>query len=50
MKMQKRSFDLFLWGFEIGSRRWRGAAEFGIALFRGKLLWTWRHRQGVIGI
>jgi hypothetical protein len=44
-----RFMKLFRWGFELGSLRWRGAAEFGIALFRGKLLWTWRHKQGVIG-
>ncbi len=47
--MTMRSMRLFRWGLEIGSLRWQGAPEFGVVLFRGKLLWTWRHKQGVIG-
>ena len=34
-------------GLEVESLRWRGAHEFGLMILNGRLLWTWRHRQGV---
>jgi len=32
---------------ELGSVRWKGAPEFGVALSLRGSMWTWRHRQGL---
>lgn len=40
-----RRLKVFFAGFAVMSRRWRGAVEFGLAVWRGGLLLTWRHEQ-----